>query len=67
MLIVCFQKKNEDGDWELGKTSGFGSDIWPDGTRYKGEIKNCKYNGKGSYRWTDGRMFEGTWKDGLKG
>ena len=44
-----FQKDKieRDGDWKQGKFTGFGWEIFKDGSKYEGEYVNTVIEGKG--------------------
>ncbi|MDA1189803.1 MAG: hypothetical protein O2854_09045, partial [Chloroflexi bacterium] len=46
------------------KRNGQGTNIWPDGEKYVGELKDGKMHGQGTYTWPDGEEYVGEWKDG---
>jgi hypothetical protein len=33
------------GQWMMGMRDGFGTQLWPDGSRYEGQWRNDKANG----------------------
>lgn len=38
---------------------GFGTQVWPDGSRYEGYWANDKANGQGKLVHADGDVYEG--------
>jgi len=42
-----------------GVRDGFGSQMWPDGSRYEGYWKYDKANGQGKLVHADGDIYEG--------
>ena len=43
-----------------------GNFTFPNGTKYKGELKDGKPNGQGTSAFPDGGKYEGEYKDGKK-
>ena len=43
-----------------------GNFTFPNGTKYKGELKDGKPNGQGTSTFTDGGKYVGKYKDGKK-
>ena len=41
-----------------------GNFTFPNGTKYKGELKDGKPNGQGTSTFPDGGKYVGEWKDG---
>ena len=39
--------------------------VFPDGTVYKGQIKDGKRHGYGIQVWPDGARYEGQWRDNV--
>ena len=44
--------------------NGYGTYIFPDGTKYVGEWKNDKFHGQGIYTLSDSNKYEGRFEDG---
>ena len=50
------------GEFQNGKSNGWGTQTWPDGTKYVGEWKDDLRNGQGVMIRPDGTKFrEGRW------
>jgi hypothetical protein len=49
------------GERVNGLREGYGTAVWPDGSRYEGQWKNDKANGKGKLAHADGDVYEGDW------
>ena len=47
--MVFLDKKIYEGEWKDGSPNGEGSLILTDGTTYKGNFKNSKYDSKRSF------------------
>lgn len=43
--------------------SGYGVEIWADGSKYEGFYENGKKDGQGKYEWPDGSRYNGQWKE----
>ena len=46
------------------KENGQGTNIWSDGTKYVGEVKDGIGHGQGTMTYPDGLKYEGEFKDG---
>jgi hypothetical protein len=61
--------KDVDGTWVKGYwdqgsfKDGEGEEMLAGGVRYKGVIKNGRFNGRGEMIWPDDRKLSGEWKD----
>ncbi|MBS03816.1 MAG: hypothetical protein CMQ24_14065 [Gammaproteobacteria bacterium] len=40
--------------------------MWPDGTRYVGEVLDGKRSGRGTIFWPDGTRFVGLFRNDLR-
>ncbi|CAE7548069.1 spl-1 [Symbiodinium sp. CCMP2456] len=40
---------------------GFGTESWPDKSRFIGEFSRGKKSGSGEYQWPDGSKYQGQW------
>ena len=50
------------GQWMDGYSrDGYGTQLWPDGSRYEGMWRNDKANGQGKLVHADGDIYEGQW------
>ena len=47
-------------------SSGQGTFVFDDGSKYVGKWKDGKQHGKGTYTWADGRKYIGGFKNGKK-
>ena len=45
------------------KRNGKGINIYANGNKYVGEVKNDLKHGYGIYTWANGAKYEGEWKD----
>ena len=53
-----------DGEWINGITTGEGTYLADDGTRYEGGFVNGKFHGIGNVRYTDSTEYRGEWFEG---
>ena len=53
-----------EGGYLNGKPHGFGTHIWPHGSRYEGEYRNGRPHGSGAYATESGDRYEGNWTNG---
>jgi len=43
---------------------GRGTELWSDGRKYDGDLKNGKKDGEGTFEWPNGNKYIGSWKQG---
>ena len=48
-----------EGEWELGKHSGYGTYKFSNGNKYVGEFKENLLNGQGTYDFANGNQYIG--------
>jgi len=46
--------------------NGYGTYVWENGSKYKGEWRNGEMHGLGTLTWTTGGVYKGEWKDGVR-
>ena len=46
-----------EGEWELGKHSGYGTYKFSNGNKYVGEFKENLLNGQGTYDFANGNLY----------
>lgn len=54
--------RNDAGELQDSKRSGFGTHVYADGSKYEGEFKDGMHNGVGIFT-SDGSTYEGEFKD----
>jgi preprotein translocase subunit SecB len=54
--------RNDVGELQDSKRSGFGTHVYADGSKYEGEFKDGMHNGVGIFT-SDGSTYEGEFKD----
>lgn len=47
------------GQWLNNLRDGYGTQTWPDGSKYEGQWQNDKANGHGKLVHADGDIYEG--------
>jgi hypothetical protein len=62
MALLCLQCLTASAESERQ----FKTQIWEDGTRYQGSVRNGKKDGKGTIIWPDGSRFVGYFKNDLR-
>ncbi|CAB3367484.1 Hypothetical predicted protein [Cloeon dipterum] len=55
-----------EGEWCLGKRSGYGICKYEDGSEYKGFWDLDERNGRGTIKFGNGQEYRGSWKSGLR-
>ncbi len=55
-----------DGDYKDDMKHGFGTFVYPDGSKYVGEWTNDLRHGQGEYTYASGDVYKGSWKNGKK-
>ena len=55
-----------EGEWALGKYSGYGSYTFANGNKYVGEFKKSLPNGQGNYDFANGNQYIGGFLDGKR-
>ena len=53
-----------EGIMQAGRSHGYGTSTWRDGSRHEGEWRNGVLHGHGIYTRPDGSRLEGEWRDG---
>ncbi|CAG9320981.1 unnamed protein product [Blepharisma stoltei] len=59
LMEYCVSKNIYEGEWINDKQEGFGSEKWPDGSKFEGNYKDNLKNGQGKFVWADGSHYEG--------
>ena len=49
-----------------GLREGYGTQVWPDKSKYEGYWKNDMANGKGRLTYENGEIYEGWWANDVK-
>ena len=55
-----------EGEWENGRTNGYGIFYYPVGGIYKGNWKDDKTNENGVYIYNEGVKYDGQWSNDWK-
>ncbi|AGO84852.1 Morn repeat domain containing protein [Pandoravirus salinus] len=55
-----------DGEFERGKSHGYGTVVHASGTIYEGEWRDDKEHGHGTVIYRDGNRYEGNWAYGMR-
>ena len=55
-----------EGEWELGKHSGYGTYKFSNGNKYVGEFKENLLNGQGTYDFANGNQYIGGFLEGKR-
>jgi hypothetical protein len=55
-----------EGDWVNGLKEGYGTQTYPDGSRYLGQFEAGMIHGDGSYIYQNGDVYSGSWNKGKK-
>ncbi len=64
-IITFINGEQWVGEFKDGEPyNGVGVYIWPDSSRYEGEIIKGLFQGQGTYLYADGKKYVGEWKDG---
>ncbi|KAJ8765362.1 hypothetical protein K2173_012059 [Erythroxylum novogranatense] len=50
-----------EGEWKLGRASGFGKFSWPSGATYEGHFRSGCMDGFGTFIGFDGDSYKGNW------
>lgn len=68
--VQIFQKENGEistrfeGNWKSDKKINEGTFLYPDGSKYNGQLKGNLPHGYGNFEWADGMKFNGNWLNG---
>jgi len=61
--------KTEEEKYQITRMAvedrGRGTFVWPDGSRYEGELYHGCLQGYGTFKWPDGSFYRGEWKNNL--